>query len=81
MRAYDRHEEDLKEYFRDRPGDFLTTNLCGVDGWGKLSGFLGLPAPREEFPHQIPSRGAGVRFDGRSAGFPQRAAHKLGRTG
>ncbi len=43
--------EEIKEYFKDRPNDLLVMNICAGEGWEKLCPFLGLPLPREKFPH------------------------------
>ena len=42
---------DIKEYFKDRPGDLLVMNICEGEGWEKLCPFLGVPIPNEPFPN------------------------------
>lgn len=49
--VYETHERNVREYFRDRPGDLLVLDVCGGDGWEPLCRFLGVPAPEEPFPH------------------------------
>ena len=48
--AFDDYEAQVTTYFRDRPNDLLTIDICGGEGWPPLSRFLGAPAPRGRFP-------------------------------
>jgi hypothetical protein len=48
--VYDRHNQEVRAYFRDRPGDFLEMNLSRGDGWEPLCAFLGEPVPAAPFP-------------------------------
>lgn len=48
--AYQRHEQGVRAYFADRPGDLLVMDLERGDGWKDLCGFLGAPVPDEAFP-------------------------------
>jgi hypothetical protein len=50
--VYDTHERNVREYFKDRPGDLLILDICGGDGWDALCEFLGLPVPPVPFPHE-----------------------------
>lgn len=47
-----RVEATIAAFFADRPGDLLTMDVVGGDGWEALCPFLGLPAPDEPFPHR-----------------------------
>ncbi len=49
--VYEQHLRSVREYFADRPEDFI--ELCWEDGhgWQELAGFLGRPAPAQSFPH------------------------------
>lgn len=49
--AYARHHTDVRHYFADRPNDLLEMSLTDGDGWDKLCPFLGLPSPKQPFPH------------------------------
>jgi hypothetical protein len=49
--AYETHERNVREYFRDRPEDLLVIDICNGDGWEKLSPFLGMEIPAFPFPH------------------------------
>ena len=42
--------KEIKEYFKDRPGDLLVMNICEGEGWEKLCPFLGKPIPNKPFP-------------------------------
>lgn len=50
-KAYYKHEEDVKEYFKDRKQDILTIDICNGEGWEKLCPFLEVPIPSDPFPH------------------------------
>jgi cephalosporin hydroxylase len=56
--VYEAHEQAVSEYFRQRPEDLLTLNICGGEGWEKLCGFLNRPIPPGEFPRTNVRRGA-----------------------
>jgi sulfotransferase family protein len=49
--AYERHNCEVREYFRDRPDDLLV--VCWEDdgGWEPLCAFLEKPIPDGPFPH------------------------------
>lgn len=46
--AYQRHVEDVKSYFTNRPNDLLIMNV--EEGWKPLCDFLGKPEPSMPFP-------------------------------
>jgi hypothetical protein len=48
--VYDRHNDAVRAYFRDRPGDLLEMNLSRGEGWAPLCAFLGRPVPDADFP-------------------------------
>ncbi len=48
--VYDTHARNARDYFKDRPRDFLVLDICGGEGWEKLCPFLGLPVPDAPFP-------------------------------
>jgi hypothetical protein len=45
----ERHENKVREYFKDRPYDFLEMDFEKGDGWDKLGPFLGIDK-KEKFP-------------------------------
>lgn len=51
--AWDRHDADVKEYFKDRPDDLLIINIVNGDDPKALYDFLNLDRPNlpEQFPH------------------------------
>lgn len=51
LRAYARHHEDVRRYFRDRPNDLLEMDISAGQGWETLCPFLGLPVPTVSFPY------------------------------
>lgn len=45
------HENDVKEFFADKPDRLLVFNCCdGGHGYPELCKFLGRPVPTEQFP-------------------------------
>lgn len=50
--VYDKHQEDVLNYFKGRDNDLLVLNVCNGEGWEKLCPFLGRPIPAEKFPHK-----------------------------
>lgn len=50
--VYNRHLEDVRHYFRNRPGDLLVLDACKGDGFEELAPFLGRPVPAEPYPHK-----------------------------
>jgi hypothetical protein len=46
-----RHNAEVLEYFRDRPGKLLVMDLSRGHGWRELCAFLGLDVPDAPFPH------------------------------
>jgi len=51
MAAYQKHNLELREYFRERPDDLLILDITKGEGFEKICPFLGLEMPTEEFPH------------------------------
>ena len=48
---YDRHNREVKDYFRDRLEDLLIVDWEKGDGWVELCEFLGREVPDVPFPH------------------------------
>lgn len=48
---YERHNADVRDYFRDRPEKLLVACWERGDGWQELCRFVGSPVPASEFPH------------------------------
>jgi len=55
-KRYHRHNAEVWEYFKDRPGDLLTYHLG--DGWNRLCWFLDRPVPSVPYPHELRSEAA-----------------------
>jgi len=51
LEFYRRHNDAVREYFRDRPGDLLEVCWERGDGLDKLCNFLGLDTPDAPLPH------------------------------
>jgi len=48
--AYERHHQDVLDYFAERPNDLLILNICGGEQWEPLCSFLDVALPSEIFP-------------------------------
>lgn len=48
--AYDRHEQDVKQYFKNREQDLLILDITKENSWEKLCNFLQKPIPDQKFP-------------------------------
>jgi hypothetical protein len=49
--VYERHNAGARDYFRDRPTDFLELDVAGADALDRLSTFLGFAATGDPMPH------------------------------
>ena len=49
---YERHNREVRAYFRDRPDDLLVMDITKGDGWEPLCHFLDSPIPELPFPAQ-----------------------------
>jgi len=55
LAAFERHEQHVFEYFRDRPDDLLIMDIVGGrTDWETLCKFLGKPVPDTPFPASNP---------------------------
>lgn len=50
LKVYRRHNREVRQYFKDRPGDLLEFDLGKGQGWRDLCAFLGRPVPAIPFP-------------------------------
>jgi Sulfotransferase domain/N-terminal domain of galactosyltransferase len=50
LARYRRHNREVIEHFRDRPGDLLVMNMDAGAGWAELCGFLNAPVPADPYP-------------------------------
>ncbi|MEL6554065.1 MAG: glycosyltransferase [Cyanobacteria bacterium J06621_11] len=50
--TYEQHCEDVLTYFKHRPQQLLTYDLCGENSWQPLCHFLDKPIPTVSLPHQ-----------------------------
>lgn len=51
VERYRRHNQEVKNYFADRPNDLLVIDLTDGISWEPLCDFLGKPIPDIAFPH------------------------------
>jgi len=47
---WDEHHAKVYAHFENRPGDLLTVDIPGGEGWSRLANFLGRNEPASEFP-------------------------------
>ena len=52
IKEYEKRNNDIIEYFKDRPSRLLILNLMNGDGWNNLCNFLNKPIPDKPFPHK-----------------------------
>lgn len=50
--AYDKHDNDIREYFVGREQDLLITNICAGDSMRGLVSFVGAESDISTFPHK-----------------------------
>jgi hypothetical protein len=72
-----RHNEEVLDYFKDRPGDLLVLDVAREGNWQKLCGFLGEPVPAARFPHANTAGDRRRRKRLRHWGFLGRAAARI----
>ena len=48
---YLQHNQEVRQYFKNRPNDLLVVNWEAGDRWQELCQFLDVPVPKVEFPH------------------------------
>lgn len=46
-----KHNQEVKDYFRERKSSLLIVDFEKGDGWKEICKFLGEPVPHEDFPH------------------------------
>jgi hypothetical protein len=52
LARYRRHNEGVREYFKNRSADLLVMNVDAGDGWKELCDFLGKPMPTCNYPRE-----------------------------
>lgn len=50
LQVYKKHNQEARDYFKNRPDDFLELDFSKGHGWEELCGFLGKPVPETAFP-------------------------------
>ncbi|WP_163583217.1 sulfotransferase family protein [Gracilibacillus saliphilus] len=50
IRNYEKHNEEVKEHFKDRPEDLLVLNLSEKNSYKKFCDFLDICSPYTDFP-------------------------------
>jgi len=51
LQVYERHNREVRDYFKNRPRDLLVLDFAAGDQWEKLCNFLGHDIPDVPFPH------------------------------
>lgn len=49
-KGYNKHQEEVLTYFKNRKDDLLILDICGGEGWERLCPFLKKPIPEKAFP-------------------------------
>jgi hypothetical protein len=47
---YEKHNNDVKTYFKDRPNDLLVINVSEIGAYQKLCSFIGISSENKDFP-------------------------------
>ncbi len=53
LARYRRHNAEVLEYFKERPGDLLVMDMDNGAGWKELCGFLGCSIPGVGYPKEL----------------------------
>lgn len=56
LEKYDKHNKEVKDYFKDMSDQLLIIDVIGGEGWEKLCKFLDKPIPKKSFPHKNKGR-------------------------
>lgn len=51
QKFYEDHNNEIREFFKDKKDQFLEMSVVDGDGWDKLCNFLGVKKPKIKFPH------------------------------
>ena len=51
IEIYNKHNQEVKAYFKNRPNDLLVVDFTTGAGWEELCNFLQVPIPEIPFPH------------------------------
>jgi hypothetical protein len=51
VRRFNTHNEEVRDYFKNRPDDLLDWDLESGPSWDRLCTFLNLAVPKRGFPH------------------------------
>ena len=51
IRIYNKHNQDVLDFFRNKPGKLLVLCWETGSGWEEICSFLGVPVPNIPFPH------------------------------
>lgn len=57
INVYQKHNQEVMAYFKDRPDDLLIVDFTKGDKWEKLCDFLNKDIPKDPFPHINKSAG------------------------
>lgn len=55
LKRYNRHNQEVLEYFKDRPGDLLVMDMGSANSWQGLCEFLNVEEPAEPYPVKNPT--------------------------
>lgn len=79
IERFNRHNQEVQDYFRNRPSDLLVMDITQGDGWEKLCPFLEKEQPEFEFPKQNTAKEKSNRLIERTIRFFKRriAAMKI----
>ena len=53
LERFRRHNREVRDYFKERPGDLLVMDMSNGAGYSELCSFLDRPVPVEEYPKRL----------------------------
>ena len=56
LEKYEKHNQEVRDFFKDRKDQLLVINVIGGEGWENLCPFLNKPNPKKPFPHKNKGR-------------------------
>jgi hypothetical protein len=56
LTRYRQHNAEVREYFKNRPGDLLIMDMEADAGWAELCSFIDIDMPGTPYPREYPTR-------------------------
>lgn len=76
--TFNRHNDDVRDYFRDRPDDLLVLDISKGNQWEQVAPFLGVETPRTPWPRANEKGSLAYLFAKHAGGMYCAAQYYLG---